>query len=420
MGKINKDSITEMEQLANSITANTKQTLRTMLSETVSNFLREEVLNEEDEDEDEKEEESIEKTSETEEISDDNVETTDTEEADDVDVDTLDDVDTEDDSESDEWSEFDDYKINNEDGSEEYDFTQEEDTEKIAKIFKLMKNDDQVSVVQKGDIINIKDNENDTEYVIELDNDCIGDECEFNVNESLGYTDDYQDEDVFDDLSMESDDAETSNWHKGIPTGTEKPWPGKKEKVFEITLNDETEMDEEPLEETYTRGAVQDRSTTISNAREQQKARNKRHAGQQVTTTTQSPVSEALQNKINAAIQENKQLKETVAKVTKIMKEAVQVNVNLGHIVRLMTENATTKAEKEDIINRFNSAKTLNESKNLYDTISAELKKTHSQVVLEQKESNVEKNVETKKINESKIYEEPNSVRDLMKRMNML
>ena len=43
-----------MEQLANSIKESTKDTLRTMLSETVSNFLREEILNEED-DEEEKE-----------------------------------------------------------------------------------------------------------------------------------------------------------------------------------------------------------------------------------------------------------------------------------------------------------------------------------------------------------------------------
>ena len=75
-------------------------------------------------------------------------------------------------------------------------------------------------VVKDGDKINIKDNENDTEYVIELD-DCCDDTCdfdseEFNVNESLGYTDNYQDEDVFEGLTMDNDDAETSNWHKGI------------------------------------------------------------------------------------------------------------------------------------------------------------------------------------------------------------
>ena len=46
-------------------------------------------------------------------------------------------------------------------------------------------------------------------------------------------------------------------------------------------------------------------------------------------------------------------VKKPVAKVSKIMKEAVQVNVNLGHIVRLMVENSTTKTEKEDIVQTF-------------------------------------------------------------------
>jgi hypothetical protein len=108
-------------------------------------------------------------------------------------------------------------------------------------------------------------------------------------------------------------------------------------------------------------------------------------------------------------------LKETVAKVSKVMKEAVQVNVNLGHIVRLMVENSTTKAEKEDIIKRYNFAKTNEDAKALYESISAELKKSHSSLVNEQA-TTVEN---SKKINESKIYDEPNGVIDMMKRMNM-
>ena len=98
------------------------------------------------------------------------------------------------------------------------------------------------------------------------------------------------------------------------------------------------------------------------------------------------------------------------------MKEAVQVNVNLGHIVRLMVENSTTKSEKEDIVKRFNNVKSNDEAKALYESISSELKKSHSTVMTEQT-TTVES---SKKINESKIYDEPNSVRDMMKRMGMI
>ena len=413
MGKTDKNPVIEVEQLAATITEGTKNTLRDILSEAVSNYLHEEVLNEDDdENADEVEETSTEKSSENEksdETSDDVDNTEEApEEADETDV-----VE----SDGDEWDDFNDFKIGDDEGSEEYDFTNETNPETIAKVFKLMKDDDQVSVVKDGNKLTIKDNEFDTEYVIELDTENNNDlNDEFTMSESLGYTDNYQDKDPIEGLSMTDNSKNTNDWHKGVPTDTEKPWPGKKtEKVFEITLNDDADM-EQPIEETYTRGAVQDRSTTITHAREQQRARNKRRNGVQVTSTTESPVNESLKRKINAALLENKQLKETVAKVSKVMKEAVQVNVNLGHIVRLMVENSTTKAEKEDIVKRFNFVKTNEDAKTLYESISAELKKSHSTLVTEQSTTVENSN----KINESKIYEEPNGVIDMMKRMKML
>ena len=81
-----------------------------------------------------------------------------------------------------------------------------------------------------------------------------------------------------------------------------------------------------------------------------------------------------------------------------------------------MVENTTTKAEKEDIVKRYASVKSNDEAKALYESISSELNKTHSTVITEQA-TTVES---SKQINESKIYDEPNSVRDMMKRMGML
>lgn len=413
MGKTDKNPVIEVEQLAATITEGTKNTLRDILSEAVSNYLHEEVLNEDDdENADEVEETSTEKSSENEKSDETSDEVDNTEEA----PEEADETDVVE-SDGDEWDDFNDFKIGDDEGSEEYDFTNETNPETIAKVFKLMKDDDQVSVVKDGNKLTIKDNEFDTEYVIELDTENNNDlNDEFTMSESLGYTDNYQDKDPIEGLSMTDNSKNTNDWHKGVPTGTEKPWPGKKtEKVFEITLNDDADM-EQPIEETYTRGAVQDRSTTITHAREQQRARNKRRNGTQVTSTTESPVNESLKRKINAALLENKQLKETVAKVSKVMKEAVQVNVNLGHIVRLMVENSTTKAEKEDIVKRFNFVKTNEDAKTLYESISAELKKSHSTLVTEQSTTVENSN----KINESKIYEEPNGVIDMMKRMKML
>lgn len=428
MGKTDKNSVIEMEQLAASITEGTKSTLRDILSEAVSNYLREEVLNEDDDEMDDAEV-STDETSDVEEFDEtsDDAENAEEapEEADDVEETEVEETEAEDtEDEGDEWADFDDYKIGEDDGSEEYDFTQETDPNKLVKVFKLMKNDDQVSVVKDGDKVSIKDNEADTEYVIELNaDDEVDNELndEITMAESLGYTDNYQDKDPIEGLSMDGGTPKnTKDWHKGVPTGTKKPWAGKgksdpfgkkAEKVFEITLNDEVDV-EEPIEENVTTVKNQQRKMVKTMVPDNAYVQDGAH---EISQGGKLKV-ESLQKKIDAALLENKQLKETVAKVSKIMKEAVQVNVNLGHIVRLMVENSTTKAEKEDIVKRYNNVKSNDEAKALYESISSELKKSHATIVTEQA-TTVES---SKQINESKIYDEPNSVRDMMKRMGML
>jgi hypothetical protein len=422
MEKKDKNPMTEMEQLAATITEGTKTTLKDILSEAVSNYLHEEVLNEDDDETEDAEETSDNETSDVEEFAETSDEASDDAEED---LENEDDVD-ETETDGDEWADFDDYKIGDDEGSEEYDFTNETDPDTLVKVFKLMKNDDQVSVVKDGDKVSVKDNEAGTEYVIELNCDSSDNNEEFNgemTMESLGYTDNYQDKDPIEGLSMDDAPANTKDWHKGVPTGTKKPWAGKgssepfgkkSEKVFEITLNDAVDAEEEDdfIEENATTSKYQQRRMTKTMVPDNAYVQDGSH---EVSQGGKLKV-ESLQRKVNAALRENKQLKETVAKVSKIMKEAVQVNVNLGHIVRLMVENTTTKTEKEDIVKRFNNVKTNEEAKSLYESISSELKKTHSTIMTEQATTTEG----SKKINESKIYDEPNGVLDMMKRMNMI
>lgn len=437
MGKTDKSPVTEMEQLAAAITEGTKTTLQGLLNEAVSEYLREEILSEEDDEQDDVEEVEDTESSDVPEFGETSDDADEAEEAPEE-ADDAEDAEEADDAEDegDEWADFDDYKVGDDEGSEEYDFTNETDTDTLVKVFKLMKGDDKVSVVKNGDKVTVKDNEADTEYVIELGGDSSDEEDNFDFEgemtmESLGYTDNYQDKDPIEGLSMDGGAPKnTKDWHKGVPTGTKKPWAGKgssepfgkkAEKVFEITLNDEVEEDVPVDEATNVGGFVQQNTTVKSHVPNSngRKARNMSKGGEKKTGTADprySGVNESLQKKIDAALLENKQLKETVAKVSKIMKEAVQVNVNLGHIVRLMVENTTTKAEKEDIVKRYASVKSNDEAKALYESISSELNKTHSTVITEQT-TTVEG---SKQINESKIYDEPNSVRDMMKRMGML
>ena len=177
----------------------------------------------------------------------------------------------------DEWAEFDKYKVSD----DEYDFTNAED-EEIVKVYKLMKNDDQI-LVHKDDngYVNIQDNETGAEYLINLgDNgeaegvaavedggdvtdevpvedkggaDDFGAEDDFENNEddmnestekmfelmleydsNVGYTDNYQKKDVMTNPGMSEPGKNVNDWDAGVPKGNSKPWsgyPGKKNKA---------------------------------------------------------------------------------------------------------------------------------------------------------------------------------------------
>jgi hypothetical protein len=189
------------------------------------------------------------------------------------------------DAEGDDWAEFDKYKVSD----DEYDFSNAED-EEIVKVYKLMKNDDQILVHKDDDKVKIQDNETGAEYIVDLggDNEAAGvgavepgeDEAEFeletdddadadfedaegsdmgddfsgedsedefnndekDMNEStermfelvleydsnVGYTDNYQKKDVMTTPGMSEPGKNVNDWDAGVPKGKSKPWSGKK------------------------------------------------------------------------------------------------------------------------------------------------------------------------------------------------
>ena len=178
--KVVKESLLDYNALANSLKENTESAVKTLLDEAVRDTYAK--LLSEDDDKD-YEEEEVEDTSsditndaESVDAATDDVEGTDTgmeadEPIDDAAVEGGDDtvVDGaeeggEPSDEGDEWAEFDKYKISD----DEYDFSNAED-EEIVKVYKLMKNDDQI-LVHKDDNgnVNIQDNETGAEYLINL------------------------------------------------------------------------------------------------------------------------------------------------------------------------------------------------------------------------------------------------------------
>lgn len=493
--KVVKESLLDYNALANSLKENTESAVKTLLDEAVRDTYAK--LLSEDDDKD-YEEEEVEDTSsditndaESVDAATDDVEGTDTgmeadKSIDDAAVEGGDDtvVDGaeeggEPSDEGDEWAEFDKYKISD----DEYDFSNAED-EEIVKVYKLMKNDDQI-LVHKDDNgnVNIQDNETGAEYLINLgDNgeatgvaasepsddvitddegaDDFGAEDDFenennDMNEStermfelvleydsnVGYTDNYQKKDVMTNPGMSEPGKNVNDWDAGVPHGTEKPWsgyPGKKNKAdkpFNAGKGKQLEEEEAvegaveaPVEEaTNVGGFVQQNSASISHVPNSngRNARSMSKGGKRVKGTVtprysggeEDTVSESFMKRANKVLAENKELKATLTDVMTSLKEAAVTNHNLGMIIKLISENSTTQDEKKEIISRFsNEAKTVEASKNLYESISRDLQKSKKMNITEEASLTVEG---SKKINETKIYQSPDVLDslDLMHRM---
>ena len=351
----------------------------------------------------------------------------------------------------DEWSEFDKYKVSD----DEYDFSNAED-EEIVKVYKLLNNDDQVIVNKSSDNkVNIKDNETGAEYLVDLgdadgdlDDDDFDDDDEYDddVNESViyeialddydsnvGYTDNYQGKDALNANGVPvSDGKDSKDWgSKGLKDrGNKKPWSGKKNSASEnqpFTVKRGKTVEEEDVIEGGDAEAEISESAGECGAKMGAKRRMKGtkshnpNTGGDETPYVASNASvageykgsksdksyaskvESIMRKANKIFAENKELKSALGKFKSVLEEAAVTNVNLGQIIKLISENTTSQDEKKEIISRFGKeAKTVEQSKNLYESISRDLQKKNKMNIDEGKQYGVEG---SKQINETQIYQ---------------
>lgn len=451
-----KESLLDYESLANTLKENTSQAVRDLLSETVRETYNQ-ILSEEDENdyeiEDEVDDTTTDATNDVEETEDAEEATTETAPEDNESVET------EIGSESDEteepiegetedegWAEFEKYKVSD----DEYDFSEANDDE-IVKVYKLLKDEDQVHVNVDKDTnkVEIKDNETGAEYLLDLssfggskseqENDIdFGDEANSelemeneNMNESrlfeivlneydshVGYTDNYQKKDVMTNPGTKEPGKKVNDWDAGVPKSGKKPWAGKgSTKPFT-----EEDAPEETMEEaTNVGGFVQQNSTSKSHVPNSngRKARNMSKGGSKVSGTADPRYSSAtnenkMMAKVEKILKENEQLKAALNKFKTVLEEAAVTNVNLGQIIKLISENSTTKEEKQEIIARFGKeAKTVEQSKNLYESISRDLKKNNTMSINEDKQFTTNS---SKMINETQIYQS----QDLMESLDLM
>lgn len=475
-----KESLLDYENLAKTLKENTSSAVKDLLSETVRETYAK-LLSEEDENE--YEEEEVEDTD-SENTNDAEDTTSETDGSTQEEVDEVGDIESELDgsqepmgaegempvegeteepmgeepaiegSEGDEWAQFDKYKVSD----DEYDFSEAED-EDIVKVYKLMKDEDQVlvNVDKNSNRVDIKDNSTGAEYVLDLGsigggsntNDLVTDETddidaegdldynqEEDMNESrifeialneydshVGYTDNYQSKDVMTNPGMSEPGKNVRDWDAGVPKDSKKPWASKgSDKPFDKKGATRVEEEVEPMIDEEEE-AIEEANLSQSRWNDTHAAHNRvpaanddahRRDGMQKTSKgtkyrahgTSSEVtteSRKMKAQVNKILKENSELKSALMKFRNVLQEASVTNKNLGQIVKLVTENTTTKAEKMEIISRFGKeAKTIEDSERLYESISRELKKNSTMNINEDRQFTANG---SKMINETQIYQ---------------
>lgn len=304
------------------------------------------------------------------------------------------------------------------------------------------------------------DDEGETEFDIEVEDD--GTEDEDMLNEELGYTDNYQSKTA---MTMPSDNGDGNGaFNRGSVFDGGAPKNGKNNKkrwvghdgenggnaysqavneeydecnnecggrIFEVEFDDDDyDMDDEVFEGTSVAGGARVKGTKgDTNHSDEDAQRHYRKSGmnggpESRTNTNESKLA-SISRKANSILAENEELRKIAAQIKEKLNEAVVINSSLAKVIRLVTENSTTRDEKINILNRFNQVKTLNESRELYKTISSELKNAHAvnsgnllnQQLTEVKAQNKNMIVETNLLTES---EDLKSILDLQERLSRI
>lgn len=104
-----------------------------------------------------------------------------------------------------------------------------------------------------------------------------------------------------------------------------------------------------------------------------------------------------------------KDYKSAIGNLKSQLQEVALFTSNLTYAIKLMTENSTTKDEKLDILKKFDSVKTLNESRQVYNNLETLFKSNNnkSNKTIEERVVPKPKASGATKINESTVYKNP-------------
>ena len=365
-----------------------KQNAKGILASTMKQELNELLKESEEEETDETPVEGDESSEPTEEVADDmseqpEEESDDESEEEEEDSENLDDLDNEEPSKDIESLD----SMDSEEGEDEMELPSEDEMgdddvmdmtgasdDEVLKVFKAMKPEDGIVVKKDGENVNL--DLGDDEYIIKLDEE--------------------EEEEV----------AEEWNEEEEAPATEE-------ETIYEIELDEEEseeeeeEISEEESEEEEEVEATEAARTFGNDVRKPADQGKKFKAGRH-----------EMNEEVETLKKQNAEYKKALVLFKEKLNEVAVFNANLAYATRLFTEHSTTKQEKLNILKRFDSVSTMNESKNLFTTIKAELdnKKPVTESVVEKISNTPSSSSSQEVLAEAKAYENPQfrRMKDLM------
>jgi hypothetical protein len=315
----------------------------------------------------------------------DNDETTDIEDTDvDAEVDT--DVDTDVDAED---TSMDDFGTEDETSDEDVmDMTSASDDE-VLKVFKAMKPEDGIVVKKDGNQVEFGTGEDD--YIIKLDGeDSDSTHVEPDADNAGGPSDhdaDNVDEEPIYEIELDEEEEETND-------------------ADDASQEEVSEEEEEDVKKIEATEAARTKSNPHGDKGGAERAGLK---SKKMYKSGSGAINEEVEN----LKKQNAEYKKALVLFKDKLNEVAVFNANLAYATRLFTEHSTTKQEKLNILKRFDSVSSMNESKGLFTTIKAELgsKITVTEAVAEKISNNPSTSSSTEVLSEAKAYENPQFAR---------
>lgn len=285
------------------------------------------------------------------------------------------------------------------------------DDEEVLKVFKAMGPNDGVVVKKDGQDIELSTGED--EFIIKLDDEMEHSEMEENMEDMKGEGDQEEmygmnEEADMEEMNMDAPDHET---------------------VYEIELDEEMddmkeEEEEEKKKEEDMEESEKDEEMEPKEGDMEESARTKGfgyHGGLKSKNIFKAGNKrDEINEEVSKLKKQNSEYKKALNLFKDKLNEVAVFNANLAFATRLFTEHSTTKQEKLNILKRFDTISTLEESKSLYRVIKTELdtKKTVTESVVE-KITSAPTSSSTKILSESKAYENPqfSRMKELMKKI---